>query len=265
MAKRRRQRPATERPSSSAGDGGAGSRKPQSQAPARPSRAAGSGSPARSSRARPAAQPRGLLSGADPWRIGIIGAVILGIVVVVAAVVAGGGGSGRYTCGQLLAPGGSPEDGQVTANLGRGHVATGTQLSYLFCPPTWGSHYSVAGVAPARAGFYGPDADIGPGSWVHNLEHGYVVALYRCQDGVCPSEEVLAELRRLVNNGPQTQSAQTCGIRSKVIAARFDDMATPFALLTWDRALLLDTFDADEAIGFAQRWMEKAAPEAGSC
>ena len=42
-------------------------------------------------------------------------------------------------------------------------------------------------------------------------------------------------------------------------------MSTPFALLTWDRALLLDTFDVDDALAFAGRWMEKGAPEAGNC
>lgn len=209
----------------------------------------------------------GLLRGADPWRIGIIGAALIGIVVVTGAVVAGGGGGSRYTCGQLLAPGGTPEDGQVTADLGRQHVGPGTSLSYLFCPPTSGSHYQTeAGVSPARPGFYPPDADIGPGYWVHNLEHGYAVALYRCADDMCPSEEVLAELRRFVNNAPQTAVAQRCGIRAKVIAARFDDMSTPFAVVTWDRALLLDAFDADAAIAFAQRWMENAvAIEATLC
>lgn len=183
-----------------------------------------------------------------------------------AVVVFGGSGAGRYTCGQLLPPGGDPSDGQVTANLGRLHVARGSQLGYLFCPPTSGTHYdNEAGFSPARPGFYRPDAAIGPGSWIHNLEHGYVVALYRCADGVCPTEEVLAEIRRFVNNAPQTQVAVNCGIRSKVVAARFDDMSTPFALLTWDRALLLDAFDVDAAIAFAGRWMEKTGPEATSC
>jgi len=206
-----------------------------------------------------------VLGGVDPWRLGIIGAVIAGVVIVVAAIAVGGGGRGSYTCAELLAPGGTPEDGQVTPDLGRQHVQAGTTISYRFCPPTSGSHYSRAGLAPVRPGFYAPDADIGPGSWVHNLEHGYVVALYRCPDGACPSEDVLADLRRFVNDGPQTAAAANCGITTKVVAARFDDMATPFALLTWDRALLIDTFDIGVANTFAERWMEKAAPEPNNC
>ena len=42
-------------------------------------------------------------------------------------------------------------------------------------------------------------------------------------------------------------------------------MATSFALLAWNRVLLLDTFDAAAAVSFAQRWMEVDAPERASC
>ena len=63
------------------------------------------------------------------------------------------------------------------------------------------------GVAPLRPAFYDAGARIGPGNWVHNLEHGYVVALYRCPDGQCPSNDVLAEFREFVFNGPSTATA----------------------------------------------------------
>lgn len=254
MAKRRQQRRV---PGAAAGRG---------SPPAPSTQVRGTGRPNRPPRGSAPAKPRGLLGGADPWRIGIVGAVVLGVVVLVVAIVAGGGSAGRYTCAQQLAPGGTPEDGQVTVDQGRQHTSSGSQLNYLFCPPASGVHYNTeANFAPARAGFYRPDANIGPGNWIHNLEHGYVVALYRCADGVCPSEEVLAEMRRFVNDGPQTPVAANCGIRSKIVAARFDAMSTPFALLTWNRVLLLDSFDVDDALAFAQKWMEKEAPESGNC
>ena len=217
-------------------------------------------------RPRPAAQRKGLLGGGDPIRVAIIGGVTLVAGVLLVAVLLSGGDGGRYTCGQQLVAAGSPEDGQVTANMGRTHVARGTAISYLFCPPSSGTHYNnEAGFSPARPGFYRPDAAIGPGSWIHNLEHGYVVALYRCPDGVCPSEDVLDEVRRFVNSAPQTPVAASCGIRAKVVAARFDDMSMPFALVTWDRVSLLESWDVDVAIDFAERWMEKTGPEASSC
>ena len=257
MAKRRRQPQAGQRPATDRGQAQQGAA-PQ-PAPRRPA-------PTRPPRGRATAKPRGLLGGADPIRVGIVFGVVLAVGVLLVAVVFGGGGVGPHTCGQMLAPGGSPEDGQVTANMGRLHVARGSPLSYLFCPPTSGTHYdNESGFSPARPGFYRPDAAIGPGSWIHNLEHGYVVVLYRCAEGLCPSEEVLTEIRRFVNNGPQTPVAANCGIRSKMVAARFDDMSTPFALLTWDRVSLLESFDVDTAQTFANRWMEKTGPEAASC
>ena len=67
-------------------------------------------------------------------------------------------------------------------------------------------------------------------------------------------------------NGPTTDTATACGYQSKVLAARFDDMATPFALLAWDHVLLLDSFDAQVGVDFAQRWLEQAGlPEAQRC
>ena len=142
---------------------------------------------------------------------------LLAVVVVVLAVVAGGSGAGPYTCGQELATWRHPEDGQVTANIGRGHVTPGIALSYLFCPPALGQPLQQRPASrPPGPGSTGRTRPSGPGSWVHNLEHGYVVALYRCPDGACPSEDVLPRSGEFVNNGPQTAVAANCGIRSKI-------------------------------------------------
>lgn len=172
-----------------------------------------------------------------------------------------------YTCGELLTmpTDASPSDGFTTRSLGSQHVATGTKVRYGFCPPTSGPHYSAPGAGPLRPGFYGPDDAAGPGGWVHNLEHGYVVALYRCQDGACPSEADLGALRSFAANGPPTQSAAACGYRSKVVVARLDEMAAPYALLAWDQALLLDAFDLSVAREFAGRFIEATAPEPNAC
>jgi hypothetical protein len=146
-------------------------------------------------------------------------------------------------------------------------VPTGSTTSYTSCPPASGPHYSQGGgIAPLPPAFYAADARIGPGNWVHNLEHGFVVALYRCADGVCPSNDVVSELREFVLNGPPTETAARCGYQSKVLAARFDDMATPFALVAWDHVLLLDSFDAQVGLEFARKWIEQPSlPERVSC
>ncbi len=199
-------------------------------------------------------------------RVVLVGVAIVGVVGFVGLAFISGATARAFSCDELLtAPPGASADGFTTESLGSQHVTVGTKIRYGFCPPTSGGHYNAAGAGPLRPGFYGPDADAGPGGWVHNLEHGYVVALYRCADGACPSEADLAALRSLAENGPPTQSAAACGYRSKVLVARFDELSTPYALLAWDRALLLDAFDEARAREFASRWIEASAPEPGAC
>lgn len=61
-------------------------------------------------------------------------------------------------------------------------------------------------------------------------------------------------------------SSAACGVPNKVIAVRFDDISTPFAVLAWDRALLLPSWDPAAALAFANQWQgSAAAPERSSC
>ena len=195
---------------------------------------------------------------------GLLAAAVVGVV---GFGLLGGGGAPRYTCAELLQPqqGASAASPIVTPNLGNTHVTTGPEIDYPVCPPASGPHYNARGVGPRAPGFYTADAAVAPGGWIHNLEHGFAVVLYRCVDGTCPPDDELNEVRSFVLNGPSTPSAVACGYQSKVLAARFDDMATRFALLAWDRVLLLDEFDAAVAQDFAQRWIETTGPERNSC
>ena len=199
-------------------------------------------------------------------------AVIIALVVVAGIAILGVGlfnsSASPYSCASELQPqaGSTAQDPIVTPDEGRTHVEVGSNIEYASCPPASGRHYSASGIAPLRPDFYGPDSRVGPGNWVHNLEHGYVVALYACPDGQCPSDDVLSDLRGFVLDGPSTEGATRCGYGSKVLAARFDDMATPFALVAWDHVLLQDTFDQAVALDFASRWIEQPdLPERGSC
>lgn len=200
-------------------------------------------------------------------------ALLIGLAVVGGIGVLGfslfGSSASPYECGSQLQPDANAtvENPIVTLDEGRGHVPAGSVTRFASCPPASGPHYNEGGgVAPLRPAFYDASARIGPGNWVHNLEHGYVVALYRCTDGQCPTDDVLSELRQFVLEGPPTESATACGHASKVLAARFDDMATPFALVAWDHVMLLDTFDASVGVDFARRWLEQESlPERAGC
>lgn len=201
------------------------------------------------------------------WLTALVGgAVLVGVVLLFIGFGADTAARG-YSCGEVLQ---SPADassteGFVTSSMPSSHVTPGARISYDFCPPTSGRHYNAAGRGPLRPGFYGPNDAAGPGGWVHNLEHGYVVALYRCPEDECPPTAELDALRAFAANGPPTQAAAACGYRSKVLAARFDDMAKAYALVAWDRALLLDVFDTEAALGFASRWIDQTAPEPNAC
>lgn len=164
------------------------------------------------------------------------------------------------------APDPTPRLGFTTADLGRGHVRDpGQIIDFGFCPPTSGDHWSIQGVGPIRPGFYPQTQEQAPGGWVHNLEHGYVIALYRCaSDDDCPTQAELDQLRRFTEEAPGSSVNPACS--SKVIAARFDEMDTRFAMLAWGRALLMDNFDLDTAFTFAEQWIDhEAVPERGLC
>lgn len=136
-------------------------------------------------------------------------------------------------------------------------------IEYAFCPPTSGNHYAPPR-GPLRAGVYPKTEEQIPGGWIHNLEHGYVVALYRCPSATdCPTDAEMAQLQAFFDQAPTSANA-LCP--DKVIVARFDQMSTRFALLAWGRALLIDQFDLDTALTFAQQWMDhEAVPERGAC
>ena len=107
-----------------------------------------------------------------------------------------------------------------------------------------------------------------PLGWVHNLEHGYVVFLYRCPGAAagaegCPSADEMSQLQALFDQAPAPTIGQC---PSKVVIGRFDDMSTRFAMLAWGRSFLTDDFQLDTALQFAQQWMEHAAvPENQAC
>jgi hypothetical protein len=159
--------------------------------------------------------------------------------------------------------------GFSTGLLGRNHVVDPNRvINYAFCPPTSGEHYNIPGRGPIRAGVYPANQEQGPGGWVHNLEHGYVVALYRCPSGVlgqgdCISQAEFDQMQAFFDQVPDSVNP-SCP--TKIVVARFDTMSTRFALLAWGRALLTDTFDLDTALLFNQQWQDQpAAPERGSC
>ncbi|MDP8903902.1 MAG: DUF3105 domain-containing protein, partial [Chloroflexota bacterium] len=159
--------------------------------------------------------------------------------------------------------------GFPTTDLGRTHAVDPTRtLQYGFCPPTSGDHLSIQGEAPLAPAVYPAGSERSPGGWVHNLEHGYVVLLYTCPGGAvggegCPSAAEMAQIQQWFDTAAAPPVSQC---PKKVLAVRFDEMSTRFALVSWNRAMLFNEFDLDAALTFAQQWMEHdAVPEQSAC
>jgi hypothetical protein len=70
----------------------------------------------------------------------------------------------------------------------------------------------------------------------------------------------MATLQQWFNDAPVDA---TCGVQA--VVARFDSMTTRFAILAWNRALLVDSFDLSVADGLAQSWTDATAPEPAQC
>jgi hypothetical protein len=146
--------------------------------------------------------------------------------------------------------------GFTTVDQGRQHVANGTTVEYGFCPPTSGNHYSQANPpAPLPRDFYGPDKSLKPQQWIHNMEHGYVVIAYKGT----PDQATLDSIKNVMDTATGDSFAASCGQPNRVIAVRFDSMSEPFAVLAWDRALLLPTWDSEQALTFANQWQDNPA------
>lgn len=157
---------------------------------------------------------------------------------------------------QSPAPGQTPLPGFPTQDMGKEHAVQGASIRYDYCPPASGRHFNLGGgQAPLARRFFGPSDTVTPGQWIHNLEHGFVVLLYRGD----PGPEVLEQLRSIMEQADVSDwASQQCGPVNKVIALRFDDLGEgiDFAAVAWDRVLLLEEFDGDQLLAFANQWQD---------
>ena len=115
-------------------------------------------------------------------------------------------------------------------DMGHTHVTPGTKVTYTYCAPASGNHFNNPGTSgPIPARVYGPNDQVVPMGWIHNLEHGGLVILYQgTSAGATPEGQAAfkAVLRRV-------PAGADCG----PVIARFDQMSSPFQALVWGRVL----------------------------
>jgi hypothetical protein len=208
----------------------------------------------------------------ERYRSPIVGLAAVAAVGLVFAFLVLGATAKTYSCGRIWvpdptpepAPGQSPRLGYVQRDMGIGHNP-GNPARYALCPPASGPHLSLSGQGPIQSRLYGPDDFAPPQGWVHNLEHGAIVVLYRGGDGSeAATDDGQDALRELYRNFPDSPYCKYAPGGETPVIARFDDMAWPYAAIVWDRVLPLETLDADLIYEFWRTEGELNNPEGGA-
>lgn len=140
--------------------------------------------------------------------------------------------------------------GVAVANEGAAHVEEGTAVEYRHSPPASGPHYT-------RTVEYDVYEQAIPSPyWVHNLEHGAIVLLYRCPDQQESCPDVLRELEELYERTPPGKYSE-----AKLVATQYPGMETPYAVLAWNRILELDELDEQQVLEFYRAWVDKGTED----
>ena len=195
----------------------------------------------------------------------LLAAAVVAVVAVVGAGVFASATQPAFACSNIWEPSptaspaadASPQPGYVQPDMGNTHVAVGTVVKYTYCPPASGHHYFASGQGPIPARPYGPNDSVIPEGWVHNLEHGGLVILYK---GAEADQTALRALYDAIPVSPVC-GFQPGGNSPGPVIARFDQMAWPYAALVWDRVLPMQTLDQAAVLDFYARYGERNNPE----
>ncbi len=219
----------------------------------------------RRERQRTLAQPTFL----QRYRTAIVVVAALAGVALLSAFVFISAAQPAYACSTIWTPnptaspaaGATPALGYVQPDMGRQHLAIGDKVTYTYCAPASGSHYNKPGTAgPIPARVYGPTDNVLPQGWLHNLEHGGIVILYR-GDSTGATPDGQAKLKALYDAFPNSPVCDIPKGEAAPVIARFDQMSTPFQAIVWGRVLQLETQDDAQILAFYEQWGERTNPE----
>jgi hypothetical protein len=259
---RRRQRAASQSTPGAGAPGGP---------PASSSASGGGTRPATGTRSgrRETARPVGSPSFLERYRTPLLGLAIVAVVAVVGVGMFSAATQPAYACSTEWVPdptsppaeGAAPQPGYPQPDMGQGHVGNGTAITYTYCPPASGRHFNGTQTGPISARVYGPTDNVNPQGWIHNLEHGALVLLYR-GDSEGATDAGQQALRDFFDSYP---ASPVCGFEPGTsvgpVFARFDQMATPFTAMVWGRVLPLETLDTEAILELDRTYGERTNPE----
>lgn len=149
---------------------------------------------------------------------------------------------------QSLASPQSPADWGVAMPIegDRSHVTQGSPLTQKERPPSSGPHYPT----PAPYGL--STTPILPGNWIHDLEHGAEVILYKCTSQTdCTS----------IGNQIKSQVYDSAPLEKygevKMVITPYQDMDEPFAAVSWGHVLALQSIDKTAMLAFYSHWVDQ--------
>ncbi len=199
-----------------------------SPSPSQEARRQASGQRPRSSGGR-RQQRQGLVAGLDTLTVVIIALVAVGIAAIVGLLIYQQASEGEL--------------GREVPSEGALHVEQGTVIDYQNYPPSSGPHYP----APYNWGVY--TEEVPEGNFVHNLEHGGIVILYKC-DEPCP------DLERSLVDLYQTVPPSGFG-NVKLLTSPYSKLQNPITALAWGWILEMDEFDQDRMLRFYKARLDK--------
>jgi len=139
---------------------------------------------------------------------------------------------------------------QVPIEGNRQHVTQGQVVPYRNRPPSSGDHYDQ----PSGYGVF--PRGVATGNWVHNLEHGGVVVLYR--PDLC-DEACQSQLQDVYNSAPS--STLFPGNRKMVITP-YQDMDHAIATVAWGWLDEMDAVDKERILAFYKAHVDKGPEQA---
>jgi len=191
----------------------------------------------------------------------VLGVGVLAIVLVVSGFVFFQATQPAYGCSTTFdPPEASSPSGAPQPDRGKTHINPGTFQAYDQCPPASGPHNTTSQFGPIEARYYGPDEQTVPQGWVHNLEHGALVVLYKCTGDEC-GDTTQSQLKEFARTFPPSP---VCNVKAGVVSpviTRFEQMPHAFAAIVWDRVMYLDSWNAQQVLDFYSQYGEKANPE----
>jgi len=171
------------------------------------------------------------------------------VIVVFAVLIIGGGGLLYILVNPPSFLAGPPQPAAHTAALsitdeGHQHIPAGAPLGNKHQPPSSGNHYAT----PVPPGTY-PTAQPA-GNWVHSLEHGYIVVVYRCSGAECAdlnsqAKTIMATLPKDAKYG-----------EVKFVATPYQTMTPKIAVLAWDKEQDMDLMDQGLISAFYKQYID---------